>query len=174
MPADEFQNFPDIEETGTTLEANARLKANGIAKFTGLAALADDSGLEVEALDGAPGVYSSRYAGDNVTYEDNNRKLVKELTGVPTEKRGAQFRCVMTICWDGENIESVEGAVDGVITEDLAGHDGFGYDPVFFHPPSKKRFSEMTIEEKNLVSHRGLALQKIRTVIIEHLNRART
>jgi XTP/dITP diphosphohydrolase len=168
---DDFLEFPDIEETGDTLEANALLKAKAIAEFCELPALADDSGLEVDALGGAPGVYSSRYAGEDVTYDDNNRKLLKELQGVPHEKRTARFRCVIALAWDNAEADTVEGVAEGFITEDLAQGHGFGYDPVFYFPPKEMRFSEMTLEQKNLVSHRGQALRKIRDVIIERLNR---
>ena len=173
LTADDFLEFPDIEETGTTLEENARLKASGIAAFTDLPALADDSGLEVDALGGAPGVYSSRYAGPDVTYEDNNRKLMQELADIPPEKRTARFRCVIAIDWGDGTMETVEGVAEGFITDDIAEGNGFGYDPVFYYPPADKRFSEMTLDEKNVVSHRGLALAKARDVIIERLNRAR-
>jgi len=167
----DFLEFPDVDETGTTLEENARLKATTIAEFCDLPALADDSGLEVDALDGAPGVYSSRYAGENVTYADNNRKLLKELEGVPPDRRTARFRCVMVIDWGESETDVVEGIAEGVIADDIADGAGFGYDPVFYYPPKEKRFSRMSLEEKNSVSHRGKALQQIRTVIIERLNR---
>jgi XTP/dITP diphosphohydrolase len=171
MTRDDFLEFPDPEETGATLEANATLKACEIAAFCELPALADDSGLEVDALDGAPGVYSSRYAGPGCTYRDNNEKLLRELKDVPDDKRTARFRCVIAIAWGADNVETVEGRAEGVIARDIAGREGFGYDPLFFYPPAGKRFSEMTLEEKNAVSHRGLALQEARTLIIEHLNR---
>ncbi len=171
LTADDFLEFPDPEETGATLEENAILKARAIAEFADLPALADDSGLEVAALDGAPGVFSSRYAGENVTYRDNYLKLIETLKGVPKEKRNARFRCVIAVVWQDGSVEAVEGAADGYITEDVAGDQGFGYDPVFFFPPLGKRFSEMTLDEKNLVSHRGKALQEARTLIINHLNR---
>ena len=173
MTRDDFLEFPDVEETGTTLEENAVLKAKAIAEFCDLPALADDSGLEVDALDGAPGVYSSRYAGENVTYDDNNRKLIDALTRIPKDQRTARFRCVIALDWNDGRIDTVEGVADGFIAEDIAVGNGFGYDPVFFYPPSGKRFSDMTLEEKNLVSHRGQALQKIRDVIIERLNEMR-
>jgi XTP/dITP diphosphohydrolase len=169
--SEDFLEFPDPEETGETLEENAILKAREIAEFCDLPALADDSGLEVDALDGAPGVYSSRYAGPGCTYRDNNEKLLRELKDIPEEERTARFRCVIAVAWDKDNVETVEGTADGRITEEIVGDKGFGYDPVFFYPPAGKRFSEMTLEEKNLVSHRGLALQEARTLIIEHLNR---
>jgi XTP/dITP diphosphohydrolase len=170
LTRDDFLDFPDIEETGTTLEQNALLKAGGIAQFTDLPALADDSGLEVDALDGAPGVYSSRYAGENVTYADNNRKLLRELQGVPQDKRTARFRCVIAIDWADGTTDTVDGVAEGIITEDVADGNGFGYDPIFYHTESGKRFSEMTLEEKNRVSHRGKALQLARDAIIERLN----
>ncbi len=171
MTRDDFLEFPDIEETGTTLEENSLLKAKAIYDFTGLPTLADDTGLEVDALGGAPGVYSSRYAGEDVTYTDNNKKLIAELKDIPIEKRTARFRCVMTICWDEQQVETVDGIAEGLIAESLNGSEGFGYDPIFFYPPSQKLFSEMTIEEKNIISHRGLALQKVRTLIINRLNK---
>jgi len=167
---DDFLDFPDVEETGDTLKANALLKARAIAEFCDLPALADDSGLEVDALDGAPGVYSSRYAGENVSYEDNNRKLIRELQGVPHDKRTARFRCVIAVAWIDQETDTVESVAEGFIAEDIARGRGFGYDPVFYYPPQQMRFSDMTLEEKNLVSHRGQALQKIRDVIIERLN----
>lgn len=170
LTRDDFLEFPDVEETGTTLEENARLKASAITKFCDLPALADDSGLEVDVLNGAPGIYSSRYAGEDATYADNNRKLLQQLQGLPNEKRTARFRCVIAIDWADGTTETLESVAEGYITEDIAGGEGFGYDPVFFYPPKGKRFSEMTLEEKNLVSHRGQALQKARDVIIERLN----
>ena len=171
MTAEDFLDFPDPEETGTTLEENAILKARAIADFCDMPALADDSGLEVDFLDGAPGVYSSRYAGENVTYQDNNEKLLRELLGVPTDQRTARFRCVIAIAWDKDDVETVDGAAEGVIAEDIVGCKGFGYDPVFIYPPADKRFSEMTLEEKNKISHRGLALQAARNKLIMRMNR---
>jgi XTP/dITP diphosphohydrolase len=172
MTADDFLEFPDPKETGTTLEANARIKARAIAEFCNLPALADDSGLEVDALDGAPGVYSSRYAGENVTYKDNNEKLIREMRDIPKEKRSACFKCVIAIDWNDGSVDIVEGRADGEITEDILAGEGFGYDPVFYYSPSKKRFSEMTVEEKNVISHRGRALQDARAKIVERLNRS--
>ena len=173
LTSDDFLEFPDPEETGETLEENAVLKAREISEFTGHPALADDSGLEVDALDGAPGVYSSRYAGPGCTYEDNNRKLLGELEGVPDDKRTARFRCVIAVAWSPGEIETVEGRAEGVIAGDIVGRKGFGYDPVFYYPPADKRFSEMSLDEKNLVSHRGKALTLARDVIIARLNAPR-
>ncbi len=173
LTRNDFLDFPDPDETGTTLIENAVLKAKAISEFCGLPALADDSGLEVDSLGGAPGVYSSRYAGENVTYRDNYEKLLRDLKGVSREKRTARFRCVIAVAWSLDEIQIVEGAAEGLIAEDVVGDKGFGYDPVFFYPPMKKRFSEMTLEEKNRVSHRGLALQRARTLIMERLNSLR-
>jgi len=171
LTADDFLEFPDPEETGATFEENARLKAHAIAEFTGHPALADDSGLEVDSLNGAPGVYSSRYAGEAGNAEKNNRKLLKELEGVPPEKRTARFRCVIVIDWGNGETDVCEGKAEGVIAQDVVGRRGFGYDPVFYYPPADKRFSEMTLDEKNAVSHRGLALKAARRVIQERLIR---
>jgi len=166
---DDFDNFPDIEETGETLEDNAVLKAKGIAAHTGLPALADDSGLEVEYLDGRPGVYSSRFAGPGCTYDDNNRKLLEELKNVSEDQRGARFRTVIAVAWNEKDIELAEGVADGIITKEKSGRDGFGYDPVFYFPPAGKTFAEMTLEEKNKVSHRGKALLKARELLKKRL-----
>ncbi|MDZ4722798.1 MAG: XTP/dITP diphosphatase [candidate division Zixibacteria bacterium] len=166
-----FLEFPDPEETGSTLVENALIKARAIADFTGLPSLADDSGLEVDALNGAPGLFSSRYAGENATYRDNYNKLLVSLAGIPTGKRTARFRCVIALAWTPDDIETILGTVEGIIAEKVFGVEGFGYDPVFFYPPFDKRFSEMTLDEKNRVSHRGKALTQARTKIIERLNR---
>ena len=169
----DFLEFPNPDETGATLVENAIIKAKTISQFCGLPALADDSGLEVDALGGAPGIYSSRYAGENVTYADNYTKLLKNLRGIPRDRRTARFRCVIAIAWTPDDIQTVDGLAEGQIAEDIAGDKGFGYDPVFFFPPLNKRFSEMTLDEKNRISHRGLALQRARTQIIERLNSLR-
>ncbi len=169
----DFLEFPDVEETGQTLKENALLKAKAVAEYCDMPALADDTGLEVDALDGAPGIYSARYAGDNVSYADNVNKLIKEMKDVPQEKRTARFRCVIAIDWNDGNVETVEGLCEGFIAEDIQGDQGFGYDPVFYYPPKDKRFSQMTIEEKNMVSHRGLALQNMVGLIMEKVNKLR-
>lgn len=170
LTADDFRDFPEIEETGVTLEENAVLKAEGIFAFTGLPALADDTGLEVDALDGAPGVYSSRYAGPGCSYDDNCRKLLKEMAGVPKEKRAARFRCVIAVCFGENDTPAVEGIVEGYITEARsAAEGGFGYDPVFYFPPLEKTFAEMTLEEKNGVSHRGKALVSAKELLKNRL-----
>ena len=171
LSKNDFLEFPDVEETGKTLKENALLKAKTIADYCDMPALADDSGLEVDALNGAPGVYSSRYAGENVTYADNCRKLLLEMAGIPKERRTARFRCVIAIDWNDGTTQTTEGVAEGFITENSMGKGGFGYDPVFFYPPKNKRFSEMTIEEKNIVSHRGIALQNMVGLMMERLNK---
>ena len=171
LTRDDFLEFPDIEETGSTLKENALLKAKATAEFCDLPALADDSGLEVNALNGAPGFYSSRYSGQDATYESNCKKLLKELKGVPKNKRTARFRCVIAIDWNDGTTETTEGVAEGFITDHIKGKKGFGYDPVFYYPPKKKRFSEMITEEKNLVSHRGIALQNMVGLILNRLNK---
>ncbi len=164
---DDFGPWPEVEETGATLEENALLKADAAVAHFGLPALADDTGLEVDALGGAPGVYSSRYAGLDVSYEDNVRKLVHELTEVPSDRRGARFRCVIALVDPAGRRVTVEGACEGRILEAPRGTGGFGYDPVFLVPELGKTFAELSLEEKRTVSHRGRALLKARDVLLE-------
>ena len=157
----DFEGVPEVEETGATLEENALLKARAVHRATGLPALADDTGLEVDALGGRPGVYSSRYAGENATYADNVRKLLQELEGVPAEQRTARFRCVAAFVTDHHE-ETSEGICEGVIIQEPRGEKGFGYDPVFYLPEFGKTYAEMTPEEKNRVSHRAKALNRMK------------
>jgi len=154
-----------VEETGKTLEENALLKAKFWAEKTGKWALADDTGLEVEALNGAPGVHTSRYAGENASYEDNWKKLLKNMEGIPWEKRKARFRCVIVIVSPQGKRYIAEGSVEGYITLEAKGNKGFGYDPVFYVPEKGKTLAEMSLEEKNSLSHRGKALQKAKEII---------
>ncbi|WP_249313323.1 XTP/dITP diphosphatase [Congzhengia minquanensis] len=149
----------DVEETGTTFAENAYIKAFEISKRTGLPVLADDSGLEVEALGGRPGVYSARFAGEHATDDENVKKLLAELKDVPKDKRGARFACAMCLIFPGgRKIETFGTSCPGIIVDRKRGENGFGYDPVFFAPEYGKTFSEMTMEEKNKVSHRKAAL----------------
>jgi XTP/dITP diphosphohydrolase len=170
LTSKDFDHFPEIEETGDTFEDNAILKAEGIYRATGLPSLADDSGLEVDYLNGAPGVYSSRYAGPGCTYDDNNRKLLQQLESVPSEKRKARFRCVIAISFGEGKTETVEGVAEGYITEEKRAGGGFGYDPVFFFPPLERTFAELALDEKNRVSHRGKALEKAMALLRRHLS----
>jgi XTP/dITP diphosphohydrolase len=155
-------DVPDVDETADTLEGNARLKAEAVCKATGEPAVADDTGLEVEALDGRPGVYSSRFAGEDATYADNVNKLLKELDGVPVEQRGARFRTVAFVSFpDGREVV-VDGTVDGTISTEARGGEGFGYDPLFIPDEGDGRtFAEMTLAEKQVVSHRGRAFRAL-------------
>lgn len=165
----------DIVEDGITFEENAKKKAKGIAKYLKgkgveeFIVMADDSGIEVDYLNGQPGIYSARYAGEHGNDEKNNLKLLHELKGVPKEKRGAQFVCQIVLVDSKENVLSVRGEVRGIILDELKGKGGFGYDPIFYYEPMKKSFDEMTSEEKNLVSHRGRALEKLKEEIVKYL-----
>jgi XTP/dITP diphosphohydrolase len=152
----------DVDETGTTLLDNARLKAAAIAAATGEPAVADDTGLLVDALDGAPGVFSARFAGEGATYADNVAKLLGELATVPPERRTARFETVALVCWpDGREVAAT-GAVDGVIATGPRGDGGFGYDPVFVPAEGNGRtFAELTSEEKHALSHRGRAFRAL-------------
>ncbi|MBB33781.1 MAG: non-canonical purine NTP pyrophosphatase, RdgB/HAM1 family [Acidimicrobiaceae bacterium] len=155
-------DIPDVVEDADDLAGNARLKANAIMEATGLATIADDTGLEVDALQGAPGVHSARFAGDSATYEENVAKLLKNLEAVAIENRTARFRTVVLIVWPDGNETIAHGVVEGRITENPIGELGFGYDAVFCPNEGRgKTFGEMTNSEKNLISHRGKALRSL-------------
>lgn len=147
----------DIEETADTFEGNAYIKARTVAEFTGLTAVADDSGLEVDALNGAPGVYSARYAGEGASSEQLIAKLLIEMKDVPKAERGARFVSVMCAVFPSGKRVFAKGVCEGEILFTSAGDNGFGYDPVFNYPPYGKTFAEMTGDEKNTISHRALA-----------------
>ncbi len=168
---DEFPSAPDVIEDGDTCHANASKKARTIAQCTGKLTLADDTGLEVDALGGRPGVFAARYAGDHATYEDNCRKLLDELTGVPAEQRGARFLTVVAIADSASPVEFVEGALRGRIADHCSGDYGFGYDPVFVVPDLEKTLAELTLDQKNRISHRGRALAKAKSVLKRKLAR---
>jgi XTP/dITP diphosphohydrolase len=156
----DFGPTPEIEEDGQTFEDNAVKKARFIAKILGFPALADDSGLMVEALGNGPGVRSARYAGEEASDADNNAKLLKELEKV--ENRTAAFACVIAIAVPWGPALIYEGRCEGIITNEQVGTKGFGYDPVFYYPPLQKTFAQLSTEEKNQVSHRGQALRQLR------------
>ena len=147
MGLDEFPQVGDIEETGTTLIENAFIKARAVHKLTGLASLADDTGLEVDALNGAPGVYSARYAGQNSTYEENCEKLLYSLRSFPDEKRIAKFRTVVAFV-DGETEHYTEGIVKGIIINERRGYDGFGYDSIFMPDSLGLTYAQMDTIKK--------------------------
>lgn len=163
-------SIPEVEETGTTLEENALLKARAISAATGLAAISDDTGLEVHALGGAPGVYAARYAGEHATYADNVEKLLRELAG--SADRSARFRTVCAVVFpDGRELLA-DGSVDGTIALAPAGGTGFGYDPVFIPLSEQSRtYAELSRSEKHVLSHRGAAVRAIAAVLAAELER---
>ncbi len=156
---DDFGPIPPVVEDGITFEENAYKKASFTARVLGIPAIADDSGLVVEALDGSPGVYSARYAGENAQDADNTRKLLSDMLGVAN--RRAAFECVISLAVPSGAALTYEGRCEGLISESPSGTGGFGYDPVFFHPDSGKTFAEIGLEEKGKVSHRGRALKEM-------------
>lgn len=162
----EFPGAPDVVEDGATYRENALKKARSAADFTGKPALADDTGLEVDALDGRPGLYAARFAGEGCTFQDNIAKLLRLLEGIPMERRGARFVCVLAFVVPGGRELVVEGELRGRITEAQSGARGFGYDPVFFVPEVGKTLAELSFEEKNRISHRRRALDKARGFLL--------
>lgn len=157
----EIEGLEEVDEDQDTLEGNALKKARYVHEATGEPVLADDTGLEVDALDGAPGVYSARYAGEDVTYADNVEKLLNELNGVKERDRTARFRTVVALVTDEQEV-LFNGVCEGLIIDSTHGEGGFGYDPVFVPEEYKKTFAEMDSEMKNNISHRGRALEKFR------------
>lgn len=164
-PMTDFQSYPKTVEDGNTLEENAAKKAKEAALFFKKWAIADDTGLEVDYLNGEPGVFSARYAGAGCTYNDNNKKLLASLKDAPKDKRGAHFRCVIAISSPEGEVVFAEGKIFGIISEHLAGDKGFGYDPIFFVPEQNKTFAELDADIKNSISHRALALLKAKEII---------
>ncbi len=160
LTPDDFPQCEEVEEDGDTFEANAIKKAVYISTTTGLTAIADDSGIVVDALDGAPGVYSARYAGEDSDDMANNRKLLEEMKNVPDEKRTARFACCIALAHNDE-IKTFMGYVEGKIGTENRGENGFGYDPLFFPESHDRTFAEMSDDEKHSMSHRGRALAKL-------------
>jgi XTP/dITP diphosphohydrolase len=150
------------EETGTTFIENAILKARHYARLSGLLAVADDSGLSVDAMNGEPGLYSSRFGGEGASDADRNRLLLERLKGVPTDRRGARFTSAVAVAEGAEVLFQIVETVEGRIAETVKGPSGFGYDPLFFYPPFGKTFGEVSHEEKDRVSHRGKAFARLR------------
>lgn len=167
VPVGEYPGFQEVEEDGETFAANAIKKAVAAAQLTGELSLADDSGLEVDALRGAPGVHSARFAGEPKDDAANNRKLLNLLEEVPDEQRTGRFRCVIAIAEPNGRVHTADGACEGIILRELKGEGGFGYDPLFYVPQYQQTFAELDLEQKNSISHRGKALQKA----LEILNR---
>ena len=162
---DQYPEIDDIPENGTTLLENALIKARAVHLKTGFPALADDTGLEVDALHGAPGVYSARFAGEDATYQDNVKKLLSVMAGVSRQNRTARFRTVVALI-DSDTELWTEGIIEGLITREQRGAGGFGYDPIFEAVDTGKTFSEMSAAQKNEISHRARALQKMRKKLI--------
>jgi XTP/dITP diphosphohydrolase len=158
---DDFGPIPHLEEDGDTFDENAYKKASFAARVLGLPALADDSGLIVEALDGAPGIHSARYAGENATDEQRYLKLLDDMKGESNRK--AAFECVISIAAPTGPALTYEARCEGLIAKEPAGSNGFGYDPVFFYTPLNKTFAQITREEKNRISHRGKALAELKS-----------
>jgi XTP/dITP diphosphohydrolase len=175
-----YPELPEIPEEGDTFEANALTKARTVAAHTGRLAMADDSGLEVEALNGAPGVHSARFSGEPrddrrntvrwpCPHQRNNEKLLRLLEGVPWEKRRARFRCVIALVTPEGTERVIEGTCEGFISCELRGTGGFGYDPLFYLPEFKQTFAELDLDTKNRISHRARALTAARTLVAELL-----
>jgi XTP/dITP diphosphohydrolase len=161
-------SWPAVVEDGATFAENALKKARALAEYSGMLTLADDSGLEVDALNGAPGIYSARYAGEEGNDDKNNEKLLRELQGIAEEKRSARFVCALALCAPesrGMKEWTVRESCEGRIAFELRGQNGFGYDPLFFYPPFGKTFGEIDRETKATVSHRGKALKKLAEVL---------
>jgi XTP/dITP diphosphohydrolase len=157
----DFPEIPEVIEDGNTFEENALKKAKTIFNLTGLITIADDSGLEVDYLNGQPGIYSARFAGEDCITENNNKKLLEMLINVPYEKRTAQFKCVIAIV--GNNItKTFDGTCKGIILESSRGSNGFGYDPLFFYEPEQKTFAELSSDIKNTISHRANAFKQLK------------
>lgn len=162
---DSFPHVAPVEEDSPTLEGNALKKAREVFRLTGIPALADDTGLEVRYLNDAPGVFSSRFAGPGATYEDNVKKLLQAMRGVPPRRRGARFRAVLAFMPAAGQQELAEGIVSGVILESPRGTGGFGYDPIFLPDGHSKTYAEMNLAEKNHVSHRARAMERMREIL---------
>ena len=166
----DFPNINEIKEDGKTFEENAVKKALGYAAQTGLLTLADDSGLSVDVLNGEPGVYSARFAGDEKDDRENCEKVLRLLEKAPDAKRAAKFECVIAIAEPNRLIGTTKGEVKGVILRKLRGSGGFGYDPLFFYPPFNKTFAEVSGKEKHQVSHRSAALKSAIKILAKYLS----
>ena len=157
----------EIDETGTTFEENAAIKAETVMKLCGEAVLADDSGLEIDYLNGEPGIFSARYMGHDTSYDIKNQNLIDRLAGVPEDKRTARFVCAIAAAFPDKPTVVVRGTMDGIIGHEIKGENGFGYDPIFFLPEYGMTSAELSPEEKNRISHRGKALRAIKEKLEE-------
>ncbi|MBS4208921.1 XTP/dITP diphosphatase [Bacillus sp. FJAT-50079] len=167
----DLPSLPDIAETGMTFEENAILKAEGISKLTNEIVIADDSGLIIDELDGMPGIYSARYAGEEKNDEANIDKVLTEMKEVPEEKRTARFYCALAIAGPNIETETVNGICEGMILPERKGANGFGYDPVFYSLSAKKSMAELTSEEKNQLSHRAFALKNLQPLVDKYFSK---
>ena len=166
ITADEHEGpWPDVEETGTTYLENARLKARAVAEDVGVLAVADDSGIEVDALGGAPGPRSARYAGEGATDEENLRMLIRAVAGVPAAGRTARYRCVATLAWPNGGEVWAEGTCEGTLLSKPRGTGGFGYDPIFVPAGWDETMAELPAQEKDRISHRGRAFRALRDLV---------
>jgi XTP/dITP diphosphohydrolase len=165
LSLEDFSDLPEMVEDGVTFAENAGKKARTIADLTGRPTIADDSGLAVDALQGRPGVFSSRYAGEKATDQERYQKLLKEMTAIPEGQRQAKFVCAMAVALPGGQMEVVEGECRGHITFAPRGNHGFGYDPIFFVPEFGRTMAELEPQEKNRISHRARALEKLKSLL---------
>ncbi|MEH7083413.1 XTP/dITP diphosphatase [Neobacillus drentensis] len=161
----DYPEIPEVEETGTTFEENATLKAEAVSEALGKMVIGDDSGLIVDALEGRPGIYSARYAGEPKNDQNNTDKVLSELADIPEEKRTARFYCALAVSVPGQETKTVSGTCEGRILEERRGTNGFGYDPVFYVPEKGLAMAELSSEEKNKISHRANALKKLDVVL---------
>jgi len=168
MDLSSFSNIGEIVENGDTLKENALIKAKTVYDLTGIPAIADDTGLEVDALGGKPGVYTARFAGENCSYMDNVNKMLEVMKKIKKSERGAIFKTVMAF-YDGKRELFSEGVVKGIISEEKKGLGGFGYDPIFYVVEEGKTFAEMTIEKKNIISHRGRAIKNLMPMLTSYI-----
>ena len=160
----------DVDENGTTFAENAQIKATAIAACTDAIVLADDSGLVIDALGGEPGIYSARYLGEDTSYRIKNQNLIERLEGVPEEKRTARFVCAIAAALPNGTVLHTEGTIEGIIGYEERGENGFGYDPIFYVPKLGKTTAELSDDEKNAISHRGSALEKMKVLLREYMN----
>ena len=160
----------DVDENGTTFAENAQIKATAIGAHTDAIVLADDSGLVIDALNGEPGIYSARYLGEDTSYRIKNQNLIDRLEGVPDEKRIARFVCAIAAALPDGTVLHTEGTIEGIIGYEERGENGFGYDPIFYVPKLGKTTAELTDDEKNAISHRGSALEKMKVLLREYIN----
>jgi XTP/dITP diphosphohydrolase len=168
---DDFPGYQGVKEDGKTFKENAIKKASHVSKYTGMVAIADDSGLEVDALDGAPGILSARYAGESADDRANIDRLLKEMKNIPSDKRGARFTCCIAIAFPDGEIKTFNGYIKGRIGMEPRGENGFGYDPIFYPEDYNKTFAEMSDTEKNAISHRARALRALQEYLLEEKRR---